>query len=560
MYDMWESYARVFSALCITGKNHSRAGMTGMPSAETSFAFFGLNMTGASVSMLMLSDEDRFKKLREVVRKEHITDLILTDYEADPHLLRQILRAKKGMGIRNVIVLHVPVGGDFAFAWEVLFHRINYRRMRGVPGAVFMGDLLDRYWNHEITNSDNAVDDAAVIVHTSGTTEGVPKPVPFTDSTVNEALRRIVMSGWTRTEGIRKRSVLSDDMYRGISFFAMMTPLASGGTTITLPTVRPWLNMFVAAEQYKVTSMLFFPGLIDVLDLYIMKPDVSSLRTVLLVGAYSSPESLKKFRDFFRACGSEADIMIGYGMTETGCGITKTGPDAIGDSVGYLLPGMKAKFWNEDDKCFYEADSKEHTGVLYISTPSLSSGCLDGEVLFELDEIDGEKYLNTNDLFTIRKDGEMCYIGRANRFFINEEGVKFDTGIIERALMSQKGMNGCAFVPEYNKMTHDNAPVLYVETSRGGLGGYRLIKDALEQVYTRDGLVARSALPVRCVLTDAIPRNASGKVDIHQMTKGEVHGLSYRIEGVYESEELKGIELIPGGAGSTYLGCDCPFQ
>ena len=560
MFDMWDSYARVFSALGITGKDHSRVGMTGTPSAETSFAFFGLNMTGASVSMLMLSDEDRFKKLREVILKEHITDLILTDYEADAHLLRQILRKKEDIGIRNVIVLHIPVDGDFAFVWDKLSHRINYRSMREVTGAVFMGDLLDKYRDHEITYSENSVDDAAVIVHTSGTTEGVPKPVPFTDSAVNDAVKRNSVNDLAAAGDKRVRMLLCYDMYRCADFLGMIAPLACGGTAIAIPTVRPWLNLFAAAEHYQVTSIFYFAGLVDLLDLYIDRPDLSSLRSVLLVGSYSSVETISRFRDFLRACGSEAVILIGYGMTEAGCGITQTDSDAKGDSVGYLMPGMKAKFRNEDDKCFYEPDGREHTGVLYVSAPALSSGRLDGEVLFELDEIDGEKYLNTNDLFTIREDGEMCYIGRANRFFINEEGVRFDTGLIERALSAQKGINSCGFVPEYNKMTHDTEPVLYVETSRGGRGGYRLIKDALEQVYIRDGLIGKSALPLRCVLTDDIPRNASGKVDVHQITEGNVHGLSYKVEGVYENEELRGIELIPGGAGPAYLGCDCAFQ
>ena len=70
MYAMWESYARVFSALGITGKNGSRAGVTGTASAEISFAFFGMNMTGASVSMIQLSSEKRLERLREVIEKE----------------------------------------------------------------------------------------------------------------------------------------------------------------------------------------------------------------------------------------------------------------------------------------------------------------------------------------------------------------------------------------------------------------------------------------------------------------------------------------------------------
>jgi acyl-coenzyme A synthetase/AMP-(fatty) acid ligase len=278
---------------------------------------------------------------------------------------------------------------------------------------------------------------------------------------------------------------------------------------------------------------------------------------VLLVGSFSSADSIRNCREFFRECGSDANILVGYGLTEAGVGLTMTDPDPEDESVGYLLPGVKAKFWDEDENCFYEPDGKAHTGVLYISTPSLSSGRLDDEVIFELEEIDGEKYLNTNDLFKIREDGALYCIGRANKFFLNEEGVRFDAGLIERAVSAQKGIRSCGLVPEYRKKTHDTAPALYVEAESPGIGGYYIVRKALEQVYITDGMIEKTALPFRCVLTDDIPRTITGKVDVHKITEGNVHGISYRVEGEYENEKLKAIMLIPGGASTCGWGCDC---
>ena len=51
MFEEWERYARVFSALGMTEANASRVGIAGTISAEPLFAFYGLNMTGAEVSM-----------------------------------------------------------------------------------------------------------------------------------------------------------------------------------------------------------------------------------------------------------------------------------------------------------------------------------------------------------------------------------------------------------------------------------------------------------------------------------------------------------------------------
>ncbi|MBR3166058.1 MAG: AMP-binding protein, partial [Lachnospiraceae bacterium] len=56
LFRQWERYAEVFSGAGITGRKHSRVGMVSTPSAESVFAFYGLNMTGASVSMIHMLD------------------------------------------------------------------------------------------------------------------------------------------------------------------------------------------------------------------------------------------------------------------------------------------------------------------------------------------------------------------------------------------------------------------------------------------------------------------------------------------------------------------------
>ena len=113
---------------------------------------------------------------------------------------------------------------------------------------------------------------------------------------------------------------------------------------------------------------------------------------------------------------------------------------------------------------------------------------------------------------------------------------------------------------EFNKKTHDTEPALYVETDRPGMGGYQIVKDALEQVYIKEGLISKTALPFRCVLTGHIPRTMTGKVDVHQITGGNVHGVSYRINAVYGNDELKEIYLIPGGYDPAQIGCDYAWQ
>lgn len=556
MYGMWEQYARVFSALGITGKRHARAAVEGVPCAEAIFAFFGLNMTGASVSMIQLSSEKRLERLKEQIKREHITDIVLTDYDVDEHFLKRVVKEKSSMGLGNVIVLHVPVEGDFAWLWDVLSSRVNYRALKEIPGALFMEDILEKYNDHPISYTDEACHDSAVVIHTSGSVKGVPKPVPLSDRAVNETLRRHTLSGKTAPAEGRMTSMLFNNMFSGATFIGMMTPLANGGKLVVLPMISSGLGFFCAAVHYRLTNIVFFSALLDLLMMIPFKPDLSSVQTVLLVGSFSSADSIKQCRRFFRQCGSHANVLVGYGLSEAGVGLTLSDPKSNDESVGYLLPGVKARLWDEDKACFHDIDGSAHTGVLYISTPSLSGGRLDDEVIFELDEIEGEKYLNTHDLFNVREDGACYYLGRMNKFFVNEEGIRFDAGLIERAVSAQKGIKNCGLAPVFDKKIHDTIPVLYVETTRPGRGGYSIVRNALAQAYITDGLIEKTRLPERCVITDRIPRTETGKVDVHQITDGKVRGSTYKVEGIFEDDELSGIELEPMDDTGFGTACD----
>ena len=79
MFHEWERYASVFSALGITGENHSRVGLLGSTSVEAIFTIYGLNMTGAEVSLVPAYSALFTKKIMETIRSENLTDFIVTD-------------------------------------------------------------------------------------------------------------------------------------------------------------------------------------------------------------------------------------------------------------------------------------------------------------------------------------------------------------------------------------------------------------------------------------------------------------------------------------------------
>ena len=111
MFIEWERYARVFSALGMTVENGARVGIAGAISAEPLFAFYGLNMTGASVSMLSYPDFLPAGQWQTMTEKEKLTDLVLSDIMVTPELWPALQKAKNELGLRNIILLHSHLGG-----------------------------------------------------------------------------------------------------------------------------------------------------------------------------------------------------------------------------------------------------------------------------------------------------------------------------------------------------------------------------------------------------------------------------------------------------------------
>ena len=111
MFREWDRYASVFSALGITGENHSRVGILGSTCAEVIFSFYALNMTGADVSVIPTYSSLTPKKIIHTIGSEHLTEFIITDDFARANLINELLVRQKELRLRHVIVLHVPLTG-----------------------------------------------------------------------------------------------------------------------------------------------------------------------------------------------------------------------------------------------------------------------------------------------------------------------------------------------------------------------------------------------------------------------------------------------------------------
>ena len=550
MFRKWERYAEVYSALGIGEAAGSRVGVIGVPALEPIFAFYGLNMVGASASMMSVLGLSDLDGVLRSIEREKITDLILSDISARPDVVQRLLAEQERLGLRHVIIMKSPYGGRLGNNAIEVASVQNYRALKRTPGLLFMDELLRKYEATPIAYATSENDEAAIIVHTSGTTNGIRKPIPLSDRGVNEGAYRVMRSELGRDVRPGDICLYNLDLSSAYAVVDMIhLPLALGAQVASLPFGIANSLMSKSFAVYGANYALLSPLEVDEFTRERVRPDLSSIRVPILGGDYLSADERRRINEFLRSCGSEGRVINGYGLSEAGGAVIVSGADRDDDTIGYPLPGVKVRLLDEDDGSCHELSEGPRRGVLYISTPSISSGRLGDVEFFSVEEIDGERWLNTYDVVDLNEDGSLTYVGRANKYFVNNDGVRFDAGLVETAMKKQRGVVAVGLAGEYEKFIHDTIPVLYVTCTAQGSEALHVLHDALVAVFVSEGSISQTNLPGQCVICEDIPHTPTGKVDVHQIMNGSVKGDRYKVQPVYSGERLVDVQLFPAAVG-----------
>ena len=461
-----------------------------------------------------------------------------------PQLWKEIQEEKEALGLRNVILLHSRMGGPCVGPAELAFNEFNCHTLHQTPGTVFMDALIKEYRDTPIAYGREDGEKLAVITHSSGTTKGIRKPLPFTDRSVNTAAgthNAMLASGIQD----QQRFAPSFDLSSFLMFSAVNAALASGDTAVM--TFFGFLHpKFVRAVGYYRLTLLFTSGFM--FDKWLESDDTehidfSTLRVLACGGSYLPPEKLKKYAEFARRHGYRREIVRGYGMSETGGAQLMVPAGCEDDILGFPEPKEDFRIQDEADGKFYTADDGVRTGTMYIASSSLCCNELDGKTLFEYTKIDGRDFICTNDLVRVNENGSFSYAGRADRYFVNNDGVRFDPGIVEVQMAAQKGIDRCAVVPVLEKRIHDTVPVLYIVPADKGKGAPEQVRQALIEAFIRGDRLTGTNLPSQFVLVEDIPCNANGKIDIYRITRERLQGAAYNIIPVREGDQLRDIRI-----------------
>jgi hypothetical protein len=128
---------------------------------------------------------------------------------------------------------------------------------------------------------------------------------------------------------------------------------------------------------------------------------------------------------------------------------------------------------------------------------------------------------------------------------MREEGRKYESGRVETEFSRLEDIESCAIVPVYYKIQHDTIPMLCVETLDGAGEPKDVVLEALRRVFIEEKTLPEDDIPSRVMLTEELPRNANGKIDLYQLSQGRVSGDIYTVEPVRAQDQLSDFTLTP---------------
>src|SRR5262245_3410406 len=337
----------------------------------------------------------------------------------------------------------------------------------------------------------------ACLVYTSGTT-GRPKGVAHRHAGLGaEApsfLRDLACAG----PGDRCYAAARTASALGF-FIGLVRPLAAGAAAVLSPSPPSPRRALAVAEGHGVTILAAVPTLwLGMTAVLARRPAEAARLASVRLGVSSGDRLAPGAPDRLAAAGGPP-LVDGLGSSE--CGDIVLAGRAGGAGFARVTPGVDVRV----------ADGAGGPlpagipGLMWVRSPAATAGYWRRDDLTR--RLRKGPWLRSEDV-VVRRDGALHHLGRADELF-KVDGLLVSPAEIERALAEDPRVAEAAVVgtPQASGLVR---PAAFVVLAAGAPSGPRLARELRRHVARR---LAPTLAPVEVVLTEALPRHASGKLD-----------------------------------------------
>ena len=475
---------------------------------EAILMFYAANMVGALVSLIHpLSAE---KEIQNYINGSGATFLLSLDLVYD-----KVHNIVDNTCIKKIVI--ASAGDSLKTIKKFLY---KFKNRGTIPKIELTDDIMT--WNEFINYGYDyqgeiaclkGANDPAVILY-SGGTSGDPKGILLTNMNFNalalSSHKMIEQSG----EGESILAILP--IFHGFGLgVCIHTTLGCGMRVVLVPNFNP-KDFGKLLHKHKISIVCGVPSLFESLTKTSMgKNDLSKLKSAISGGDFMSKDLKNKVDTYFREHGSNAEIRVGYGLTEASAAIcvTPTG-EYRESSIGVPFPDtyIKVVRVGTHDEVPYGED-----GEICISGPTVMMGYLNNlEETIQTLQIheDGRTWLHTGDVGSMDKDGFVYFKQRVKRIIIS---------------------NGYNLYPSYIETIINSHPDVFTSTVIG-IPHPKKVQVAKAYIVLKDGVkpskdveksirlhceknLSRYSLPAVYEFRESLPKTLVGKVAYRELEK-----------------------------------------
>lgn len=560
MFEAWDDTARAFSALGISRNNNSRA-LVLMPNvAETAIIDYALDMTGAVCDFI--DPTTGSEKIERYINDEKITDIISLDLLYAQSLKKVSSRLKDEFKVRNIVLYHSPFMNSQMPKKIQKIGKIVYHFNRFDGNVVRIGDALRNSKYQQIDYDTMTPSDLSLITHTSGTTTGMGKPIPITDFNRNALIKQHDLADIVFEPGQKILHFIPYFAAYG-SVNTVHLGFSQGMELVQLPLFQPEsFGKYLLAYKPAIV-MANHPAWVSMLkDPTLEGADLSFLKQAVSGGTPTVTGDEELINDFFKKHGADIVLKKGHGLSQLcGCGtFTLDGYNHVG-GMGVPLPLTTYLIRDPKSKQIIVEDGNSIEGEAMVSSPNLTSGILDGNIVVPTEIIDGVRYLPTKDVVRKLPDGSLEFVERMDRMFNRKDAYNIYPANIESLISSFTEVDDCIIVPSYDEKQGGNVPRAYVKL------GEKFRNIDLEDFITRhvkDYFIDGKAndfyqanfrdIPEIWTFVDDIPKNTMGKHDFHKIMENGIPGVSINLQIESDNMGVKNFEIVyPESSGKKLI-------
>ena len=342
-------------------------------------------------------------------------------------------------------------------------------------------------------------DDVAVIAYTSGTS-GRPKGVLLTHDNLL----------WSMRNGLARLPVTEQDVTLVATPLAHVAVLAGlpqytlamRGTVVLAPRFEP--DLFIdLVRRHAVTSAFVVPAMLALLvrNRRFGSSDLNSLRWLLAGGAPAEEATTLRFHD------RGISVINSYGLSEASAGVTYAAADEVTrypTSAGRPVPHVELRIADEVGTPL----PIDEVGEIWLRGPSIASSYLTQVGVQAATDADG--WLHTGDRGRLDAGGRLEVVGRVKDTIVTG-GENVDPIEVEHALGDVPGIAELAVAGTADEIWGEIVTAFVVPGA---------VEPSLDDLRDRlDGKLAKHKWPRRLVITNALPRTATGKVQRQRLAE-----------------------------------------